>query len=124
MREPVRERGVAFRVRSSDPEVPLRLMADRALVPGLRRPVDEHAAIVYVQALEPALTHMPRIYEFIAQFDSYKAVAVLAGRVWSALRGTDAVLEVQRVGVPLRTAAITEALLGARGAPPGPPGEK
>jgi hypothetical protein len=103
---------VVFRVRTFDLEVPLRLMATRLLMPGLRRTVDEDAVIVYLQTLEPALSHMPRIYDFMAQF-SADGAAFLAGVVASDLQGTDAVLEVQRVEVPIRAAVIAEALLSA-----------
>jgi hypothetical protein len=104
---------VVFRVRTFDVELPLRLMATHVLVPGLRRTVDEDAAIVYLQALEPALTHMPRIYDFLARFSEAEAAAVLAGQLLGDLAGTDAVLEVERVEVPLRATAIAEALLTA-----------
>jgi hypothetical protein len=104
---------VVFRVRTFDFEVPLRLMATRLLLPGLRRAVDEDAVIVYLQTLEPVLTHMPRVYDFLAQFSPGGGAAALARQLSGDLGGTDAVLEVQRVEVPIRATAIAEALLSA-----------
>ena len=113
---------VVVRVRTFDFEVPLRLMATRLLLPGLRRAVDEDAVIVYLQTLEPVLTHMPRVYDFLAQFSAGGADA-LAGQLSGDLGGTDAVLEVQRIEVPIRAAVIAEALLSAADveAPGSPP---
>jgi hypothetical protein len=104
---------VEFRVRSADPEVPFRLMASRALVPGLRRAVQDGGVIVYLQTLEPALTHMPRIYEFMVRFGSENAAGVLALRLSTDLEATDAILEIGRVEVPILRTLIKEALLAA-----------
>jgi hypothetical protein len=104
---------VAFRVRSADPEVPFRLMGNRTLFPGLRRRVDNGGVIVYVRVLEPVLKNMPRIYEFVAKFGSESGAGNLANWLWSHLQGTDAILEIRRVEVPIQSSAIREALLAA-----------
>lgn len=110
---------VAFRVRSYDPEVPFRVMATRTVVPGVRRQVHNGGAIVYVRAVDPALRNMPRIYEFLAQFGSENAAAILANRLWSDLQGMDAILEIRRVEVRMQRTAIRDALLMARAGAPG-----
>lgn len=114
---------VSFRVRSADPGVPVRLIASATLVPGLRRQVADGGAeggIIYLRALEPALTCMPRIYEFLAQFRSEKGASVVADHLEADLQGTVATLEIRRAEVPLESSAILEALLMARASsPPG-----
>jgi hypothetical protein len=110
---------VAFRVRSLDPEVPFRLMATRTVVPGVRRHVYNGGIIVYLRAVDPALRNMPRIYEFLAQFASENAAAILANRLSSDLQGTDAILEIGRADVRVQSAAIRDALLMARAGSPG-----
>ncbi len=109
---------VAFRVRSLDPEVPFRVMATRTVVPGVRRQVHNCGVIVYLRAVDPALRGMPRIHEFQAQFASENAAGILANRLWSDLRNTDATLEIGRAEVHMQTAAIRDALLIARAGAP------
>jgi hypothetical protein len=104
---------VSFRIRSSDPRVAFRLMATHTLVPGLRRAVHHAGSFIYVRAVEPALTEMPRIYEFLAHFQSSRAAAVLAQRLEADLEGTTATLEVRRVEVALESEAIRRALVEA-----------
>jgi hypothetical protein len=110
-----REKGgmVSFRVRSSDPRVAFRVMATHTLVPGLRRAVHHAGSLIYVRAVEPALTEMPRIYEFLAHFQSSRAAAILAQRLEADLEGTAATLEIRRVEVPRESEAIRRALLEA-----------
>jgi hypothetical protein len=104
---------VSFRIRSSDPRVAFRLMATNTLVPGLRRAVHHAGSFIYVRAVEPALTEMPRIYEFLAHFQSSRAAAILAHCLEDGLVETTATLEIRRVEVPLESEAIRLALLEA-----------
>jgi len=104
---------VSFRVRSSDPRVAFRVMATHTLVPGLRRAVHHAGNVIYVRTVEPALTEMPRIYEFLAHFQSSRAAAILAQRLEADLEGTAATLEIRRVEVPLESEAIRQALMEA-----------
>jgi hypothetical protein len=112
---PTPEKGgmVSFRIRSSDPRVAFRLMATHTLVPGLRRAVHHAGSFIYVRAVEPALTEMPRIYEFLAHFQSGRAAAILAQRLEADLEETTATLEIRRVEVALESEAIRRALLEA-----------
>jgi hypothetical protein len=112
---PASEKGgmVSFRIRSSDPRVAFRLMATHTLVPGLRRAVHHAGSFIYVRAVEPALTEMPRIYEFLAHFQSGRAAAILAHCLQEDLGETTATLEIRRVEVPLESEAIRRALLEA-----------
>jgi hypothetical protein len=112
---PTPEKGgmVSFRIRSSDPRVAFRVMATHTLVPGLRRAVHHAGSLIYVRSVEPALTEMPRIYEFLAHFQSARAAAILAQRLEADLEGTTATLEIRRVEVPLESEAIRRALLEA-----------
>ena len=112
---PAPDRGgmVSFRIRSSDPRVAFRVMGTHTLVPGLRRAVHHAGSFIYVRAVEPALTEMPRIYEFLAHFQSSRAAAVLAQRLEADLEGTTATLEVRRVEVALESEAICRALMEA-----------
>ena len=112
---PAPDRGgmVSFRIRSSDPRVAFRVMDTHTLVPGLRRAVHHAGSLIYVRAVEPALTEMPRIYEFLAHFQSARAAAVLAQRLEADLEGTTATLEVRRVEVALESEAICRALMEA-----------
>jgi hypothetical protein len=110
---------VAFSVRSLDPEVPFRVMATRALTPGVRRQVYNGGVIVYLRAVDPALRDMPRIHEFLAQFGSENAAGILAKRLWADLQGAGATLEIGRVEVRIQTGAIRDALLTARAAAKG-----
>jgi len=61
----------------------------------------------------PALTAMPRIYEFLAQFRGDMAAEALATEIEADLRGAKATLEVRRAEVPLEAGAIRDALLAA-----------
>ena len=112
---PVSSRGgmVSFRVRSADPQVAFRLMRTRTLVPGMRRSVHRGGSLIYVRAVEPALTEMPRIYEFLAHFPSASAAAVLAQCMEMDLAGMAATLEVRRLEVPPDGEAICRALVEA-----------
>ena len=110
---------VAFRVRSLDPEVPFRVMATRTVFPGVRRYVHNGGVIVYLRAVDPALRHMPRIHEFVAQFGSGNAAGMLASRLRDDLLGMDVVLEIGRDEVRMESAAIRDALLVTGRASPG-----
>jgi len=104
---------VSFRIRSSDPRMAFRVMATHTLVPGLRRAVHHAGSFIYVRTVEPALTEMPRIYEFLAHFQSSRAAAILAQRLEADLEGTAATLEIRRVEVALESEAIRQALMEA-----------
>ena len=104
---------VSFRVRSADPLVAFRLMGTRTLVPGMRRGIHRGGSLIYVRAVEPALTEMPRIYEFLAHFQSASAAAVIAQRLEMDLVGMAATLEVRRQEVPTEGEAILRALVEA-----------
>ena len=108
---------VSFRVRARDPRVSFRLMAATMVLPGQRRVIEDEEAgegvLIYVRTVEPALTEMPRIYEFLAHFPCESAAAPLAERIEADLRGTEATLEIRRVDVPIDAAAILTALLSA-----------
>ena len=108
---------VSFRVRSSDPHLPLRLMSTHTLVPGGRRQIRE-GGIVYVRAVEPALMDMPRIYEFLAHFRTETAAAVLASCLEAELLDTGAILEIRGSEVAIDGAAIRDALLAGTGIRP------
>ena len=82
-------------------------------MPGERRQVHERGAIVYVRTLEPALREMPRIYEFLAHFQSEEAATALAVRLEADLQGVRALLEIRRREVPVDAELIRQALLEA-----------
>jgi hypothetical protein len=113
---------VSFRIRSKDPRLTFRVMASTTVIPGHRRSVQDEGAdegaFIYVRTVEPALTEMPRIYEFLAHFPSRNAAAVLAERLEADLRGTGAILEIRRVEVPIESASILTALLSAAASGP------
>jgi len=115
---------VAFRIRSFDSEVHFRVMATHNVVPGVRRHVHNGGVIVYVRAVDPALTNMPRIHEFLVQLGSENAAGILANRLWSDLQGTGATLEIGRVEVHMQSAAIRDALLMARAGSPTVPSRR
>jgi hypothetical protein len=108
---------VSLRVRARDPRLVSRLMASGAALPGQRRViVDEEAGegvLIYVRTVEPALTEMPRIYEFLAHFPCESAAAPLAEELEAGLRETGATLEIRRADVPIDAPAILTALLTA-----------
>jgi hypothetical protein len=111
---------VSLRVRTRDAGVSVRLMAADRMLPGQRRViVDEEAGegvLIYVRTVEPALTEMPRIYEFLAHFPCESAAAPLAEQLEAGLRETGATLEIRRADVPIDAAAILTALLTAAAA--------
>lgn len=109
---------VCFRVRSRDPRVVFRVMATRTVFPGLRRFIQDGGTIIYVRTEEPALTEMPRIYEFLAQFRSENGAAILATYLEADLQGTSTTLEIRRADVPLESDAIRQALVTAAAAGP------
>jgi len=115
---------VSFRVRSADPLVAFRLMGTRTLVPGMRRAIHRGGSLIYVRAVEPALTEMPRIYEFLAHFQTASAAAVLAQRLEMDLAGMAATLEVRKQEVPTEGEAILRALVEAAAGGPEALGRK
>jgi len=123
---PVSGRGgmVSFKVRSADPLVAFRLMGTQTLVPGMRRAVHRGGSLIYVRAVEPALTEMPRIYEFLAHFQSASGAAVIAQRLELDLAGMAAILEVRRTEIPAEGEAIQKALVEAAAGGPEAIGRK
>jgi hypothetical protein len=115
---------VSFRVRSTDPLVAFRLMGTQTLVPGMRRAVHRGGSLIYVRAVEPALTEMPRIYEFLAHFQSASGAAVIAQRLELDLAGMAATLEVRKLEVPADGEAILKALVEAAAGGPEAIGRK
>jgi hypothetical protein len=101
---------VALRLRTADATVAQRVMDTRMLIPGTRRHLAEGGVIIYVRALEPALTEMPRIYELLAQYRSDADVESIAAALEEDLHGSGAALEVRRVEVPIDRAMIALAL--------------
>jgi hypothetical protein len=87
------------------------------VLPGQRRVIEDEEAgegvLIYVRTVEPALTEMPRIYEFLAHFQCESAAVPLAEQIEADLRETGATLEIRRVDVPIDAAAILTALLTA-----------
>jgi hypothetical protein len=104
---------VSFCVRSPDPLVAFRLMGTDTLVPGFRRYVHAGGTLIYVRAVEPALMEMPRIYEFLAHFQSEGAAAAIARRLEEGLDRQRGILEIRRTEVPIRRDAIQRALIAA-----------
>ena len=115
---------VAFRVRSADPLVAFRLMGTQTLVPGMRRAVHRGGSLIYVRAVEPALTEMPRSYEFLAHFQSASGAAVIAHCLELDLAGMAATLEVRKLEVPAEGDAILKALVEAAAGGPEAIGRK
>src|SRR5205814_6107397 len=109
---------VYFRVLSAAHLDPLRVMSSTSLVPGDRRQVHPRGAIVYVRTLEPVLREMPRIYEFLAHFQSEEAAAALAARLEADLGGGAARLEIRRREVALDAELIRTALVEAAATAP------
>jgi hypothetical protein len=103
----VRVGTVRFTVETPDPDVPLRLMGTRTLVPGVVRRIHNGGALVYEGASRGG------IYDFTAQFASENAAALLANTLWNELHGVAARLSVEDVEVAMRNAAIKDALTGA-----------
>lgn len=103
---------VPLAIETDDPEIPMRLMASSTLVPGLRRRIVDGGILIY-EASSVSATGEPGIYDFVALLETEAAAEILADTLWSVLRGADAVLTVGGLQVPVRRAAIAEALLGA-----------
>jgi hypothetical protein len=99
---------VRLTVETVDPGVPLTVMATRTLVPGLRRRVHNGGVLVY-EGAHPG--DSGTAYEFVAQYGSDNAAAVLANTLWSDLHGVGASVFIEDVPVPLNHSALKEALL-------------
>jgi hypothetical protein len=102
---------VRLRLETLDPEVPLRLMATRTLVPGLRRLVHGGGVLIY-EGMSEDEDDTPA-YELFAQFGSDNASAVLANTIWNALHDSAARLSVDGIPVPIDHVAIKHLMLGA-----------
>jgi hypothetical protein len=102
---------VNLSVVTADPEVPFRIMARRTLVPGARRYVHNGGVIVYEGSSGEDV--VPKTYDFLVQFGSQNAAALLANKLWSELQGLGVALEIEGASVPVHHAAIKDALLGA-----------
>jgi hypothetical protein len=105
---------VHLRLEAIDPAAPLRMMATRTLVPGQRRWIKEGGAIVYERTVRAPAAGHPGAYEFVAQFGSQNAAALMANTLWNDLHGLGARLLVEGEEVALTNAAIKDALLAAQ----------
>ena len=105
---------IALRVITVDPEVPFKVMATRTLLPGLRRHVHNGGVLLYRGSPRPSSKGQAAIYEFVAQFGSDNAAAILANRLWSDLHGLAATLEIDGAVVEIQNGAIKDALLAAQ----------
>ncbi len=105
---------VSLRLEAIDPAAPLRMMATRTLVPGQRRWIKEGGAIVYERTVKAPAAGHPGAYEFVAQFGSQNAAALMANTLWNDLHGLGARLLVEGEEVALTNATIKEALLAAQ----------
>jgi hypothetical protein len=105
---------VSLRLEAIDPAAPLRMMATRTLVPGQRRWIKEGGAIVYERTVRAPAAGHPGAYEFVAQFGSQNAAALMANTLWNDLHGLGARLLVEGEEVELTNAAIKDALLSAQ----------
>jgi hypothetical protein len=102
---------VRMRLQSVNPEVPLRAMATRTLVPGLVRQIHNGGVLRYEGARE---TRNGTAYDLLAQFGSENAAAVMANTLWSDLHGLGLSLWIEGEEVPVEHGAIKDALLAAR----------
>jgi hypothetical protein len=102
-----------LQVETVDPEVPLRLMASRTLVPSLRRFIHNAGVLVYRGMAGKDGDETRPVYEFVAQFGSDNEAAILANTIWSDLHGRGAALSIDDIPVPLDHVLIKEMLLGA-----------
>jgi hypothetical protein len=103
-----------LRLETVDPAAPLRMMATRTLVPGQRRRIKEGGAIVYEGTVREPSGGNPGAYEFVAQFGSENAAALMANTLWNDLHGLGARLLVEGEEVALTNASIKDALLAAQ----------
>jgi hypothetical protein len=97
-------------VETIDPEVPRRLLASRALVPGRRRLVHSGGVLVY-EGMERRGRALPA-YSFLAQYGSDNASAILANAIWNDLHGRGARLSIDGAPVPIDHIAIKRVMLG------------
>jgi hypothetical protein len=104
--------GVRLRIHTADPEVPFRFLKTRTLAPGFRRYVHNGGVIIYVGPAAAGRQRAPVAYDFLADFGSENAAAVLANRLWSDLHGEGVTLEVDGRETPIENGAIKDALLG------------
>jgi hypothetical protein len=112
--ESVPARGLAkLRIETLDPLLPLDLMATRTLVPGQRRVIYNGGLIVYEGSVETPTATTPGIYDFTVQFGSDVEAAVLANKLWTALHGRGAMVEIEGMPVTVSNGAIKDALLDA-----------
>jgi hypothetical protein len=102
---------VRLLVETLNPEVPLRLMATRTLVPGLRRLV-HGGGVLFYEGMAEDDGDLPA-YELLAQFGSDNASAILANTIWNALHDTAARLSIDGIPVPIDHVAIKHVMLGA-----------
>jgi hypothetical protein len=105
--------GVRLRLHTADPELPFRFLKTRTLAPGFRRYVHNGGVILYLGPAAAGRRGTPVAYDFVADFGSENAAAILANRLWSDLHGEGVTLEVDGRETPIENAAIKDALLGA-----------
>ena len=102
---------VPITIETLDPEVPLLVMASRTVVPGMGRKIHSGGMLVYQGSKVSRAADKPDVYEFVAQFGSDNAAALLANTLWNELHGRAAVLRIDGLEVPIQNAAIKEALI-------------
>jgi hypothetical protein len=105
---------ITLRVIAVDPEVPFQVMGTRTLLPGLRRHIHNGGVLLYRGSARPPSRGEAAVYEFVAQFGSDNAAAILANRLWSDLHGLAATLEIDGAVVEIQNGAIKDALLAAQ----------
>jgi hypothetical protein len=102
-----------LRLETVDPEVPFRLMAARTLVPGQRRQIFEGGVLAFKRTIRTPSPDWPGVYDFVAQFGSENAAAIMANTLWNDLHGRGARILVDGREVGITNSAIKHALLGA-----------
>jgi len=105
---------VHLRIESVDPATPLRLMGTRTLVPGTPRRIKDGGVLVYEGTAREPSAGRAGAYDFVAQFGSENAAALMANTLWNDLHGLGARLLVEGEEVALTNDAIKDALLVAR----------
>ena len=102
---------VHLSIETSDPELPLRLMASRTLVPGLRRRVAPGGDLSYAGSASEG-SDSAGVYDFVAEIETAGGADLMADLLFGELEGTDAVLTADGTEIATRRRAIKEALLG------------
>jgi hypothetical protein len=102
---------VHLSIETADPELPMRLMASRTLVPGLRRRVVPGGDLAYTGSSTEG-SDAGGVYDFVAEISTVAGADLVADVLFSELEDTDAVIVADGVEIPTRRRAIKDALLG------------